>query len=229
MITMADKKQKQDKKNKKPADITPEAEKQEASDGDTISEVKKDNPFHIVLDGDPAPSNARWYIIHTYSGHELKVAEQLRIRLESMNMKGKLFELLIPTQEKIQVKKGEKKTIKEKIYPGYMLIKMVVDDHSWLAVRTTQGVTSFLGTGKKPTPISKKEVEAIMKFMTMEAPKYKSTFSVGEAVKIVDGPFNEFLGTVDKIDESKGKIHVLVSIFGRETPVELDFIQVSKI
>jgi len=203
--------------------------KDAAQDGDILSEVKKDNPFHIILDEDPSPPQARWYIIHTYSGHELKVAEQLKIRLESMNLKGKLFELLVPTQEKIQVKKGEKKTIKEKIYPGYMLIKMVVDDHSWLAVRTTQGVTSFLGTGKKPTPISKKEVEAIMKFMTMEAPKYKSTFSVGEAVKIVDGPFNEFLGTVDKIDESKGKIHVLVSIFGRETPVELDFIQVSKI
>ena len=203
--------------------------KDQAADGDILSEVQAPNPFHVILDDSKKSEEAKWYVVHTYSGHELKVANQLQIRLDSMNIKQKVFEILGPTQEKIQVKKGEKKTIKEKIFPGYMLIKMIIDDQSWLAVRTTQGVTSFIGTAKKPTPISEKEVEAIKKFMAMEAPKYKSTFSIGEAVKIVEGPFNEFLGTVDKIDEDKGKIHVLVSIFGRETPVELDFMQVSKI
>lgn len=210
-------------------DAKPEEAKDQAVDGDVLSEVQTPNPFHIVLDDSDKSEEAKWYVVHTYSGHELKVANQLQIRLDSMNIKQKVFEILVPTQEKIQVKKGEKKTIKEKIFPGYMLIKMIIDDQSWLAVRTTQGVTSFIGTAKKPTPISNKEVDAIKKFMSMEAPKYKSTFSVNEAVKIVEGPFNEFLGTVDKIDESKGKIHVLVSIFGRETPVELDFMQVSKI
>jgi len=137
---------------------------------------------------------------------------------------------IIPAQDKIQVKKGQKKTIKEKILPGYMLIKMIVDDMSWLAVRTTPGVTAFIGSvGKKPTPIPQSEVETIMKFMEVKAPKFKNTFTNGEAVKIVEGPFADFLGTVDHIDESRGKLSVLVSIFGRETPVELDFAQVSKI
>ncbi len=205
-----------------------EAEKQKAKEGDILSEVEKPNPFHIVLDSTET-NLAKWYVINTYSGHELKVADQLKIRLASMGITGKVFEMLIPTQEKIQIKKGEKKTIKEKIFPGYMLIRMIVDDQSWLAVRTTQGVTGFIGVGKKPTPISDHEVQAIMKFMTMEAPKYKSTFSLGEAVRINEGPFADFLGTVDKIDEAKGKVHVLVSIFGRETPVELDFVQVDKV
>ena len=119
--------------------------------------------------------------------------------------------------------------IEEKIFPGYVLIKMILDDESWLLVRTTQGVTAFIGAGNKPTPISDKEVEAIQKFMATEEPLYKATFSQGEAVKIVDGPFTDFLGTIDNIDEAKGKLKVLVSIFGRETPVELDFLQVTKL
>lgn len=234
----------QEKKSQKPTKTKPKtpssdkakkstdenlADASKAKKGDILSEVQQQNPFHITFDKSKKSKDARWYVVHTYSGHELKVADQLKVRLESMNLKGKIFELLIPTQDKIQVKKGEKKTIKEKIFPGYMLIKMIVDDQSWLAVRTTRGVTSFIGTAKKPTPISDSEVEAIKKFMRMEAPKYKSTFSTGEAVKIVEGPFSEFLGTVDKIDENRGKIYVLVSIFGRETPVELDFMQISKI
>jgi transcriptional antiterminator NusG len=141
----------------------------------------------------------------------------------------KIFELLIPTQDKIQIKHGKKSTIKEKIFPGYLLVKMIVDDDSWLVVRTTQGITGFVGTGNKPTPLSPKEVEAIMQFASMGAPKYKANFSVGEAVKITDGPFSDFLGSVESIDEEHGKIRVLVSIFGRETPVELDFMQVKKI
>jgi transcriptional antiterminator NusG len=204
---------------------------EDAKDGDILSEVKENNPYHVIYEkNEGLEAKAKWYVVHTYSGHELKVAEQLKIRIESMHVEGKIFEVVIPAQDKIQVKKGQKKTVKEKILPGYILIKMIVDDQSWLAVSTTQGVTAFIGSvGKRPTPIPQREVDTIMKFMEVKAPKYKSTFSSGEAVKIVEGPFADFLGTVDHIDETKGKLSVLVSIFGRETPVELDFAQVSKI
>lgn len=171
----------------------------------------------------------RWYVVHSYSGHETKVAEQLRQRVESMKLDDYILEILIPTQEKIEIRSGAKQKVKEKIFPGYLLVRMVLTDDSWLAVRTTNGITGFVGVGDKPTPLEDKEVETIQKFMTMAAPKFKTKFSIGEAVKIIDGPFADFLGTIDNIDEGKGKIKVLVSIFGRETPVELDFLQVSKI
>jgi transcriptional antiterminator NusG len=175
------------------------------------------------------PSNAKWYVVHTYSGHENKVATNLKQRIDTMKLADKIFEIIVPTRNVVTVKHGKKEEQKEKIFPGYILVKMVLADTSWLAVRTTQGVTAFVGAGNKPTPISDKEVDTILKFMQMEAPKYKASFSVGEAVKIVDGPFADFLGTIDNIDEEKGKIKVLVSIFGRETPVELDFLQVAKL
>ncbi len=176
-----------------------------------------------------APANAKWYVVHTYSGHENKVATNLKQRIGTMKLADKIFEIIVPTRNIVTVKHGKKEEQKEKIFPGYILVNMVLHDTSWLAVRTTQGVTAFVGAGNKPTPISDKEVETILKFMQMEAPKYKASFSVGEAVKIVDGPFADFLGTIDNIDEEKGKIKVLVSIFGRETPVELDFLQVAKL
>src|SRR3989344_3523810 len=143
-----------------------------------------------------------------------------------MKLDGKIFEIVVPTRDIVTVKHGKKEEQKEKIFPGYILVNMILDDESWLAVRTTQGVTAFVGTGNKPTPISDKEVTTILKFMEMEAPKYKASFSVNEAVKIVDGPFADFLGTVSEINQEKGKVKVLVSIFGRETPVELDFLQI---
>jgi transcriptional antiterminator NusG len=178
----------------------------------------------------PSPAdNAKWYIVHTYSGHENKVAKSLKQRIESMGFENRIFDIIVPTRETVKVSQGKKETVKEKIFPGYVLVQMVLDDESWLLVRTTQGVTAFIGAGNKPTPISDKEVEAIQKFMATEEPLYKATFSVGEAVKIVDGPFADFLGTIDNIDEAKGKLKVLVSIFGRETPVELDFLQVTKL
>jgi transcriptional antiterminator NusG len=176
-----------------------------------------------------SPANAKWYVVHTYSGHENKVATNLKQRIDTMKLADKIFEIIVPTRNVVTVKHGKKEEQKEKIFPGYILVKMVLADTSWLAVRTTQGVTAFVGAGNKPTPISDKEVDTILKFMQMEAPKYKASFSVGEAVKIVDGPFADFLGTIDNIDEEKGKIKVLVSIFGRETPVELDFLQVAKL
>ncbi|OGG28997.1 transcription termination/antitermination protein NusG [Candidatus Gottesmanbacteria bacterium RIFCSPLOWO2_01_FULL_49_10] len=168
-------------------------------------------------------------MVHTYSGHENKVSTNLKQRIETMKLEEKIFDIVVPTRNIVTVKHGKKEEQKEKIFPGYILVKMVLDDESWLAVRTTQGVTAFVGAGNKPTPISDKEVETILKFMALEAPKYKASFSVGEAVKIVDGPFADFLGSIDSIDEAKGKVKVLVSIFGRETPVELDFLQVAKL
>ncbi len=175
------------------------------------------------------PDNARWYIVHTYAGHENKVAKTLRQRAETMGFENHIFDIIVPTREVTKVNQGKKTQIQEKIFPGYVIVRMVLTDESWILVRTTPGVTAFIGAGNKPTPISEKEVEAIQKFMKLEEPLYKASFVVGEAVKIVDGPFSDFLGTIDSIDETKGKLRVLVSIFGRETPVELDFLQVSKI
>ena len=177
---------------------------------------------------DPS-KKTHWYVVHTYSGHETKVAQTLNQRIESQRLQGKILDILVPTQEKIEIKEGKKNTVREKIFPGYILIKMILDDATWLAVRTTPGITSFVGMSNKPTPLPESEVSSIQKFMTMEAPKFKTTFSEGEAVKIVDGPFAEFLGSISEIDEAKGKLKVLVSIFGRETPVELDFLQVAKL
>lgn len=173
--------------------------------------------------------SGRWYVVHTYSGHENKVAANLKQRIETQKLTHKIFEIVVPTRNVVKVSHGKKEEIKEKIFPGYILVKMILDDDSWLAVRTTQGVTAFVGAGNKPTPISDREVDAIRKFMAMEAPKYKASFSVSEAVKIVDGPFADFLGSIESIDEEKGKVKVLVSIFGRETPVELDFLQIAKL
>ena len=177
----------------------------------------------------PDQTGAKWYVVHTYSGHENKVATNLKQRIETMKLADKIFDIIVPTRNVVTVKHGKKEEQKEKIFPGYILVKMILEDTSWLAVRTTQGVTAFVGAGNKPTPISDREVETILKFMQMEAPKYKASFTVGEGVKIVDGPFADFLGTIDTIDEEKGKIKVLVSIFGRETPVELDFLQIAKL
>ena len=195
---------------------------------ETQADAPKGTKNHIIIN-DAEVKRANWFVIHTYSGHEQRVAQTLIQRVKTMNLEHKVLEILIPTQDKIQIKRGKKETIKEKIFPGYMLVKLVLDDDSWLAVRTTQGVTSFVGIGNKPTPLPPQEVQTIKRYMQMEAPKYKASFSQGDAVKIVEGPFADFLGSVDSIDDAKGKVKVLVSIFGRETPVELDFLQVTKI
>lgn len=180
--------------------------------------------------GGPKSSDlSKWYVVHTYSGHENKVMSNLKQRIETMNLAHKIFDIVVPTRKIVTVKHGKKEEQNEKIFPGYILVKMILEDDSWLAVRTTQGVTAFVGAGNSPTPISEAEVKTILKFMEMDAPKYKLSFSVGEAVKIVDGPFADFLGSIDNIDEEKGKVKVLVSIFGRETPVELDFLQITKL
>jgi transcriptional antiterminator NusG len=172
---------------------------------------------------------AKWYIIHVYSGHENKVKSAVEQRIQNMNLQDYIFEILVPIHNKIVIKRGKKETVSEKIFPGYIIVKMILTDASWLAVRTTPGVTAFVGMGNKPTEISEEEVQTILKFMAVASPQFKSNFTVGEAVKIVDGPFAEFLGSVESIDEEKGKVKVLVSIFGRETPVELDFLQIAKL
>lgn len=179
------------------------------------------------MDGEE--KRARWYIIHTYSGHEDKVAKTLMQRIQSMGFSERILDVLVPTRETIKVRSGKKESVHEKIFPGYILVKMVLDDESWILVRTTPGVTSFVGAENKPTPVRDDEVEAIVKFVEQTEPVFKAAFSTGEAVKITDGPFSDFLGTIESIDEQKGKARVLVSIFGRDTPVELDFLQISKI
>ncbi|MFH1864194.1 MAG: transcription termination/antitermination protein NusG [bacterium] len=189
---------------------------------------KKKIPGHIVI-GQTDNPQARWFVVHTASGHEVRVSETLRQRVETMNLSGKIFELLVPTQDRVVIRQGKKSTIKEKIFPGYLLVKIILDDPTWLAIRTTPGITGFVGTGNKPTPLSEAEVANIQKFISSPAPRYKTKFSLGEAVKITDGPFSDFLGSIHEIDETKGKVKVLVSIFGRETPVELDFLQIQKI
>ncbi|MDP3973383.1 MAG: transcription termination/antitermination protein NusG [Candidatus Daviesbacteria bacterium] len=168
-------------------------------------------------------------MVHTYSGHENKVAATLKQRIESEHLEKKILDILVPMQDKIEIKGGKKLEVKEKIFPGYILVKMILDDTSWLAVRTTQGVTSFVGIGNKPTPISEAEVQTIIKFTKEEAPTFKQIFAADDTVKIIDGPFADFIGKIDSVDQEKGKVRVLVSIFGRETPVELDFLQVQKI
>lgn len=187
------------------------------------SEVKKETTEK------PKTSTGKWYVVHTYAGHENKVAATLKQKVKASGLENKIFDVMVPTQEKIEVREGKKVNLQEKIFPGYILVKMDLDNVSWYAVRSTPGVTGFVGVGNKPTPLAEKEVETIQQFSKLEAPTYKATFSVGEAVKIIDGPFSEFIGSVDEINEEKGKLRVLVSIFGRETPVELDFLQVSKL
>lgn len=201
-------------------------DKQIQTSEDLIAKVA--DPNHIVITED-APASAKWYVVHTQSGHENRVAITLKTRVEAMGLTNYIFELLIPTQDKIKINKGKKTTIKEKLFPGYMLVRMIVTDDAWLAVRTTQGVTGFVGTADQPTPLPENEVRAITAFGEQAAPKFQSAYTIGEAVRIIEGPFTDLLGTVSAIDEEKGKIVVLVSIFGRETPVELDFLQVSKI
>ncbi len=170
-----------------------------------------------------------WYVLHTYSGYEEAVVRNLRQRIESMNMEDKIFNVLVPTEKKIKIKKGKRIVEDEKIYPGYVLVEMIVTDDSWYVVRNTPRVTGFIGAGTVPTPIAPDEIKSLQKRMGVEEPEYKIDLVIGEAVKIVDGPFKDFDGKISEIDEKRGKIKVLISMFGRETPVELDFLQVKKI
>ena len=171
----------------------------------------------------------RWYVLHTYSGYEENVEKNLKQRIESMDMEDRIFEILIPIEKKIKIKNGKRKVVEEKIFPGYVMVEMVVTDESWYVVRNTPNVTGFIGTGTIPTPISDKEIKDLKKRIGVEEPKFKMDVTVGSPVKINDGPFKNLEGKIVNVDESKGKVKVLVSMFGRETPVELDFLQIKKI
>jgi len=170
-----------------------------------------------------------WYAIHTYSGYEEAVARNLKQRIESMGMEDKIFNVIVPTEKKIKIKGGKRVVVEEKIYPGYVLVEMIVTDDSWYVVRNTPRVTGFIGAGTIPTPISPEEIKEIKRRMGVKEPKYKIDIVVGDPVKIIDGPFKDFDGKIAEIDEERGKVKVLVNMFGRETPVELDFLQVKKI
>ena len=171
----------------------------------------------------------RWYVIHTYSGYEENVSHNLKQRIESMDMEDKIFNVLIPTEKNIKIKNGKRKVVTEKIFPGYVMVEMIVTDESWYVVRNTPNVTGFVGSGTTPTPISDQEVKNLQKRMGVEEPKYKIDVSVGSPVRITDGPFKDMEGKVSEVDEARGKVKVLVSMFGRETPVELDSLQIKKI
>ncbi|MEK7441319.1 MAG: transcription termination/antitermination protein NusG [Chloroflexota bacterium] len=175
-----------------------------------------------------ADDERRWYVVHCYSGYENKVRHNLEQRIDTMAMKDKIFDVVVPTEEEIEVKEGQRRTVERRVFPGYILVQMKLTEDSWYVVRNTPGVTGFVGMGNTPTPLQPHEVAQILKRMEAEAPKIKVNFKSGQKVRIVDGPFNDFIGTVGEIDAERAKVRVMVSFFGRETPVELDFLQVEK-
>jgi len=170
----------------------------------------------------------RWYVVHCYSGYENKVRHAVEQRTETMGMEDKIFDVIVPTEEEIEIKDGKRRTVERRVFPGYVLVQMIMDEDSWYVVRNTPGVTGFVGMGNKPTPLTEAEVVQIMRRMEADAPSVKVTFRPGERVRIIDGPFNDITGTVEEIDMERAKVRVMVSFFGRETPVELDFLQVEK-
>ena len=170
-----------------------------------------------------------WYVIHTYSGYEEQVAESLKQRIESLNMEDKIFDVIVPKEKQIEIKNGKRKTVEKRIFPGYVLVDMIVTDDSWYVVRNTPNVTGFIGFGVRPTPMSKEEIDRIKKRMGVEEPKYKIDFKIDDLIKISDGALKGFEGKIDEIDQDRGKVKVLVNMFGRETPVTLDFLQVKKV
>lgn len=203
--------------------INPEEEPEKLEIDEIVEKPELD-----TLDSDLRDGEAHWYVIHCYSGYENKVRHNLEQRIDSMGMKDRIFDVVIPTQEEIEVKDGKRRTVERHVFPGYVLVNMVMSEESWYVVRNTPGVTGFVGMGNEPTPLRSDEVSQILRRMEAEAPHVKVSFKVGERVRIVDGPFNDFRGTVAEIDLDRTKVRVMVNFFGRETPVELDFLQVEK-
>ncbi len=191
--------------------------------GEIVTETYPGQPGEL-----PQEDGRAWYVVHCYSGYENKVRHNLEQRIESMGMKDRIFDVVVPTEEEIEVKEGKRRTVERRVFPGYILVNMIMSEESWYVVRNTPGVTGFVGMGTQPTPLRPEEVAQIIKRMEAEAPHIKVTFRSGERVRIVDGPFNDFRGTVAEIDMERAKVRVMVNFFGRETPVELDFLQVEK-
>jgi transcriptional antiterminator NusG len=177
---------------------------------------------------DKVRGNRNWYIIHTAAGYEDQVAEQIMQRVKTLSMEEKVFEALVPKEKQIEIKNGSRKVVEKKIYPGYVFVDMTVSEDSWYVVRNTPNVTGFLGFGTVPTPVPEEEISRLKKKMGVEEPKYKIDLKIGESVNIIDGPFSGFEGVIEDVDTEKGKVKVLVSMFGRETPVNLDFLQVKR-
>ncbi len=193
---------------------------------DAVPEPEEEQPAEEPVEIDDGRA---WYVVHSYSGYENKVKKNLEHRIESMGMQDCIFQVVVPTEEEVELRDGQRRTTQRRVFPGYILVQMIMTDDSWYVVRNTPGVTGFVGSGTRPTPLSQEEVDKILQRMESQAPKIKVSFKTGQKVRIVDGPFVDFMGTVDEINMEKGKVWVLVSFFGRETPVELDFLQVEKI
>jgi transcriptional antiterminator NusG len=191
------------------------------------------SPAAVVPAADAKPVAAEgephWYVVHAYSGHEEKVRNNLMKRVDSMDMHDRIFEVLVPTEDVIEIKDGQRRHVAKRTFPGYILVNMIMSDESWYVVRNTPGVTSFVGSGNKPVPLQEKEIKSIQKQIKAEAPKVRVEYQVGENVRVIDGPFSDFHGKVDEINADKGKLKVLVNMFGRETPVELDLLQVERL
>ena len=209
--------------------VAEEAAEPEAGEAEAEVEAEAVEPEDAELPKIDVPQDGRaWYVIHCYSGYEAKVKHNLEQRIETMQMQDQIFQVVVPTEDEIEVRDGKRRVVERRVFPGYILVQMLLSDDSWYVVRNTPGVTGFVGMGNDPTPLRAEEVQSIMKRMEAEAPKIKVTFKHGQKVRIIDGPFNEFIGVVDEIDMERAKVRVLVSFFGRETPVELDFLQVEK-
>jgi transcriptional antiterminator NusG len=174
------------------------------------------------------PLVGQWYVLHTYSGYENKVKKSIETRIEALDLTDRVYEIVVPTQDEIEIRSGQRHTVQKKVFPGYVLVRMEMDDDTWYALRNTPGVTGFVNINNVPIPLPDAEVQGIIKGMTAEAPRVKVTFQVGDTVRITDGPFADFRGEIDEINQERGKIRVLVSFFGRETPVELDFLQAER-
>jgi transcriptional antiterminator NusG len=222
------------------AELAEDIEVEVAVGSDEDTEEKVDERIDLEVDADAevveeaeepaavAEDDRHWFVVHCYSGYENKVRHNLEQRIETMGMKNKIFDVVVPTEEEIEVKDGKRRTVERRVFPGYILVQMLLDEDSWYVVRNTPGVTGFVGMGNEPTPLRQEEVSQIVKRMEAEAPRIKVTYKAGQKVRIIDGPFNDFIGTVSDIDMERAKVRVMVSFFGRETPVELDFLQVEK-
>jgi transcriptional antiterminator NusG len=200
-----------------------------STDEDALPVDPADSESENLVEPESEEDDGRaWYVVHCYSGYENKVRHNLEQRIETMGMKDRIFDVVVPTEEEIEVKDGKRRTVERRVFPGYILVYMLMTEESWYVVRNTPGVTGFVGMGNDPTPLRPEEVAQIIKRMEAEAPRIKVTFRPGEMVRIVDGPFNDFRGTVSEIDMERAKVRVMVNFFGRDTPVELDFLQVEK-
>jgi transcription termination/antitermination protein NusG len=230
----------QEENNLEPANEHPQESSEEVEDvldeaALAMDSLTTDQAAEEIVDSisqeesEPGEDDGRsWYVVHCYSGYENKVRHNLEQRIETMGMKDRIFDVVVPTEEEIEVKEGKRRTVERRVFPGYILVNMILLEESWYVVRNTPGVTGFVGMGNQPTPLRPEEVAQIIKRMEAEAPRIKVTFKSGERVRIVDGPFNDFRGTVAEIDMERAKVRVMVNFFGRETPVELDFLQVEK-